>query len=1209
MTSQTYTKDHFTSLYHLFKNNNDDDCANDLLDIYEKYKNNELNVTFAGHFSAGKSSMINTLLEEDILPNSPIPTSANIVKITSGSGYARVFFHHDSPLEYKAPYDIDMIKQYCQNKDTIQMIELNTVNDILPKGCVIIDTPGIDAADDADRVLTESSLHLVDLLFYVMDYNHVQSEVNLLFLKQLQTLNIPFYLVVNQIDKHREEEIPFESFKESIEQAFDQWDISPLGVYYTSLIDHELPMNELSLLKDKLLHIFTESNQSTQHIDRSIHHIIHKHKQFLRDNYKEKLAEFESNDHNKSLDSDVSRLQDELNTLRHQFTQFEQEFQHELTTTLQNAYLMPFDMRERAQAFLDSQQSDFKVGWFRSKQKTNAEQKKRLEDFWKALETTINSTITWRLRDKFKRLIDAYEVTDEDIVYMSQHIDVNFSAQHLVDLINPGARVTGEYVLNYTDQVSAAIKQMFKQETGKLWKMIQVHYEQLIDRLTNVYSDQQKALNQIKNLENQRSNIQAELQHKITAVNNLLTDPQDKSLYDYTIDTVLHAKYEHITEATTPIVNTIVEKESSEKDDGIVTVTIDDSNNNRSIEQTTQAIDETIRIIESLPGFDVMINDLREKRDRLTHRKLTVALFGAFSAGKSSFANALMGHNVLPSSPNPTTAVVTRIHPISDIYAHGTVLVTLKSEQEVTADLRMMTKDFSPPKCSLKELIKWIQTENIHKNDRLNRMYQSYIHAVITGYDHMWDRLGKQITIKLNDFARFSTNETKACFIQQIDLYYECSITNKGITLVDTPGADSINARHTDVSFNFIKEADAIIYVTYYNHALSRADKDFLLQLGRVKESFELDKMFFIINAADLAKNESELDLVVEYVEDELQKLGIRFPAIFPLSSKNSLNDKLNHKPVNEQMAKFEASFQQFINHDLAQLATQSAYWDIKRVHQSLKQYIDTVALDEQERTKIKDRLKQTHTKLHEMIEKVDTTIYIKQTTERISRQLHYVHERFAIRFHDFFRDAFNPTTITTSKRSELESCLRTLLDHSGYELLQEMRAVSLRVEATMRSLANDLHDVLKDNCLEIDTQFILPMYDVNDIQTPNYEQAFQAIPLSTFNRALRLFRGTKAFFEQRESDQMKEEIYFLLMPYIETYINEHNQMMEHAYLLEWEHLFSHIKKQTRKHIDDYLQQQQLMLSDAIDQHMLEEKEQKLQLIIDNSEVRKDNRS
>ena len=31
-----------------------------------------------------------------------------------------------------------------------------------------------------DRLMTESALHLVDVIFYyVMDYNHVQSEVNL----------------------------------------------------------------------------------------------------------------------------------------------------------------------------------------------------------------------------------------------------------------------------------------------------------------------------------------------------------------------------------------------------------------------------------------------------------------------------------------------------------------------------------------------------------------------------------------------------------------------------------------------------------------------------------------------------------------------------------------------------------------------------------------------------------------------------------------------------------------------------------------------------------------------------------------------------------------------------------------------------------------------------------------------------------------------
>lgn len=41
----------------------------------------EVTIGFTGHFSAGKSSMINALLGETILPSSPIPTSANIVEI------------------------------------------------------------------------------------------------------------------------------------------------------------------------------------------------------------------------------------------------------------------------------------------------------------------------------------------------------------------------------------------------------------------------------------------------------------------------------------------------------------------------------------------------------------------------------------------------------------------------------------------------------------------------------------------------------------------------------------------------------------------------------------------------------------------------------------------------------------------------------------------------------------------------------------------------------------------------------------------------------------------------------------------------------------------------------------------------------------------------------------------------------------------------
>src|SRR5690625_1763416 len=180
--------------------------------------------------------MINYLLDKDVLPKSPIPTSANIVKINSGDGVARVYFAHESPVEYSEPYDIAIIKDFCMDKDSIKSVEISTSEPILPKNSTIIDTPGIDAADDADRLMTESSLHLVDSLFYVRDLNHVQSEVNLYFLREIQAMSIPFYVIINQIDKHNENELSFNEFERSIKETFSQWNVVPEGNFYSSIL-------------------------------------------------------------------------------------------------------------------------------------------------------------------------------------------------------------------------------------------------------------------------------------------------------------------------------------------------------------------------------------------------------------------------------------------------------------------------------------------------------------------------------------------------------------------------------------------------------------------------------------------------------------------------------------------------------------------------------------------------------------------------------------------------------------------------------------------------------------------------------------------------------------------------------------------------------------------------------------------------------------
>src|SRR5690606_28160527 len=53
-------------------------------ELAAKAATGEVRVAFCGHFSAGKSSLVNVLCGAELLPASPIPTSANVVTIRYG---------------------------------------------------------------------------------------------------------------------------------------------------------------------------------------------------------------------------------------------------------------------------------------------------------------------------------------------------------------------------------------------------------------------------------------------------------------------------------------------------------------------------------------------------------------------------------------------------------------------------------------------------------------------------------------------------------------------------------------------------------------------------------------------------------------------------------------------------------------------------------------------------------------------------------------------------------------------------------------------------------------------------------------------------------------------------------------------------------------------------------------------------------------------
>ena len=238
-----------SAVYEYLMEHNDRENAGKVRQLAGKLINEEFAVAFCGHFSAGKSTIINRLVGENLLPSSPIPTSANLVRVKAGEEYAKVFFRNEKPRLYLAPYDYQLVKNYCKDGDQIEAIEISRSASKLPGQTVIMDTPGIDSADDAHRIATESAIHLADLIFYVMDYNHVQSELNFMFTKELTEAGKEVYLVINQVDKHSDQELSFAEFTTSVVESFASWGVKPAAVFYTSLKQDDHAYNQFQELQ------------------------------------------------------------------------------------------------------------------------------------------------------------------------------------------------------------------------------------------------------------------------------------------------------------------------------------------------------------------------------------------------------------------------------------------------------------------------------------------------------------------------------------------------------------------------------------------------------------------------------------------------------------------------------------------------------------------------------------------------------------------------------------------------------------------------------------------------------------------------------------------------------------------------------------------------------------------------------------------------
>lgn len=1174
-----------TALYEYFQTNGDEKTAERAKDLAVKLHRQEYSIAFCGHFSAGKSSMINQIIGENLLPSSPIPTSANLVKIKSGDSYAKVIFKEGKARIYPAPYDYEQVKSYCKDGDQIHSIEISYANTSLPKDAVIMDTPGIDSTDDAHRIATESALHLADLVFYVMDYNHVQSELNFLFTKELTAAGKEVYLIINQIDKHRDDELSFEEFKGSVRDSFASWGVKPARIFYTSLKDlsheeneffslqsfiEETMANRKSLLPESVLQSLTKLTEE--------HLVFLEEKQWEeRDKYEEILAEL-SLEERTLLPEQLEILKDNILEMKALITNTENSLNNKVDEVLKNAYLMPFQTRELAEAYVESRQSNFKVGLFFSKQKTEQERESRLKQFHKELSENVQSQLDWHLKELYLHEMKQFDLHEPALLAKAQSFQLDVSESLLVQAVKDGAMLSGDYVLQYTNEVAELIKKLAKNSLLPLktafleaLKSKNEHEKQKLEKefdQQKVYADAWEGLIRIKEMKGLSKKQIADFLAGAFQIEQM----KQKTEQLLAIDTEEAEVVYQIEESFNPAVNE--EMEAKEEIDHLV-------KDKKGLEQSTvhsliEKLHFTANKVQTVPGFKKMAEELVQKAERLQNKQFTVALFGAFSAGKSSFANALIGEKVLPVSPNPTTAAINKIMPINDQYGHGTVLVKVKDSQVLFDDVSRSLKLFDMTASDFDDALRKIAKVMSGKTDfdANEKTHFAFLQAFLRGFEAFRQALGTTIETDLDQLKDYVAIEEKSCFVEMIEVYYDCAITKQGITLVDTPGADSINARHTGVAFDYIKNSDAILFVTYYNHAFSKADREFLIQLGRVKDSFELDKMFFIVNAIDLANNEEEKASVLEYVREQLVQYGIRRPNLFGLSSLQALLEKQSHKEaIESKLTIFEESFYSFITNELMEISVTSAEMEWQRVLNQLRNFIQSSQEDKEIKIQKRNHLENEQRTIETIIRSQDSAIFTQRLVQEADELVYYIKQRVFLRFNDFVKEAFNPALLKEDGRNlkkALQTALADFLQSFGFDFAQELRATTVRMEVYIGKLLKEAQERLIASTKEVNSELMFSPFEGKRLEGIDFETAFQNEDQVQFKKALAHFKNPKSFFEKNERKYLSDELEQNMQEPAATYLQTESTRLKDYYQVILNEEFARFLDVYMEQVDEY---------------------------------------
>ena len=176
-----------------------DEQAN-LIQLNEQISKHRFEVAVIGEFSTGKSTFINALLNEDILPATYRPTTNQLMRIQHDDINKRVYIDGTNPEIDGLPLTKETIKKL--DSDTDGLIVIDTKIPAPMDQFLIYDTPGVNDPSALSEEIVFDLLSNVDVVIFMLRADSALKETEINFLQQLVLKKDlgKFFFVINFAD-------------------------------------------------------------------------------------------------------------------------------------------------------------------------------------------------------------------------------------------------------------------------------------------------------------------------------------------------------------------------------------------------------------------------------------------------------------------------------------------------------------------------------------------------------------------------------------------------------------------------------------------------------------------------------------------------------------------------------------------------------------------------------------------------------------------------------------------------------------------------------------------------------------------------------------------------------------------------------------------------------------------------------------------------